>query len=192
MMRVPRRRRKALEMVPLVLARTVAGFRAQLDKWAQSPNIDKALVVRRFAELEQAHERLYRESPAAVIDLIRSPWPREQYVELIFAMMWRVVMADSANRFLTSDNPAFFFEAYGLGNPESEVTFPLASDLALVASWQGPRGGFEFVQAKPILVREVNRRVASGANRFVFYHERCHWIATLAEKPRPFLSRIKW
>ena len=192
MMRVPIRRRKALEMVPSILASTVSGFRAQLEKWAQSSNVNKALVARRLSELEHAKDRFARDPPPAVVEQIHSPWPRWQYVDLVFSMMWRVVVTDSANRFLTSDNPAFFFEAYGLGRPEAEITFPLASDVALLMSWQGPRGRFMFVQAKPRLVGEVNRRVASGAEQFVFYHEKSQWLATLAQKQRPFLSRIQW
>jgi len=192
MMRVPMRRRKALEMVPKVLAETVSKFRAQLDKWAQSSNANKALVARRLCELDRAKDRFARNPPQTVVNQIRSPWPNRQYVGLIFSMMWRGVVADSRNMFLTSDNPAFFFEAYGLGRPEAEITFPLASDVALLMNWQGPRGGFMFVQAKPALVREVNRRVASGAERFVFCHEKSQWIATLAQKPQPFLSRIHW
>ena len=45
---------------------------------------------------------------------------------------------------------------------------------------------------RPSLVKEANRRVVSGAERFLFYHERRDWIATLADKPHPFLSRIQY
>ena len=127
-----------------------------------------------------------------MIDQIRSPWPSEQVLSLVYGMTWRIVLADADNRFLTSDNPASFFEAYGLGKPEAEITFPLSSDMALFASWQGPRERLITVQATPSLVKEANRRVASGAERFLFYHERRDWIGTVADKPHPFLSRIQW
>lgn len=191
-MRVSGRRRKSLEMMPSVLKSTIKEIRTLIDEWAQGPNIDQKLVARRLEEVEQAREKFLHEPPAEVIDHIRSPWPNRKLAELIYEMTWRVVMSDQTTRFLTSDNPAYFFEAYGLGKPETEVTFPLSSNLALLASWQGPREGLIIVQAKPMLVKEVNRRVASGAERFVFYHERRDWIATLADKPRPFLSRIRW
>lgn len=192
MMRVPRRRRKALEMVPSVLADTVAGVRKRLEEWASSTDADQALVARRFTELEAAHKSFGREPPSEVIDQVRSPWPLQRVVELIFTMTWRVIVADASNRFLTSDNPAFFFEGHGLRRPEAEISFPLASDVALHCSWQGSLEQLLFVQAKPPLVKEINRRVASGAERFVFYHERANWIPVLAEKPHPFLSRIQW
>lgn len=192
MMRVPRRRRRSLEMVPSVLTDTIAGFRKRLEGWASSPDADQVLVAHRFAELEAAHEKFVREPPLAVIDQVRSPWPRQRFVDLIFAMTWRVIVVDASTRFLTSDNPAFFFEAYGLGQPEAEISFPLASDVALHGSWQGPREGLVFVQAKPALVREINRRVTSGAERFVFFHKHANWIAAVTEKLHPFLSRILW
>jgi Protein of unknown function (DUF4238) len=191
-MRVPGRRRKSFEMMPPVLERTVEEIRTLINEWAQDPNVDQKLVARRLEEVERAHEKLSHEPPTEVINQIRSPWPNRKFVELIYGMTWRLVISDETNRFLTSDNPAYFFEAYGLGKPETEVTFPLSSDLALLASWQGPREGLIMVQAKPVLVKEVNRRVASGAERFVFYHERRDWVATLADKPRHFLSRIPW
>jgi len=192
MMRGPRRRRKALEMAPSVLADTITGFKKRLEEWASSPDADRALVARRFAELEAVRDKYAREPPSTVIDQVRSPWPRQRFVDLIFAMTWRVIASDASTRFLTSDNPAFFFEAHGLGQPEAEISFPLASDVALHGSWQGPREGLIFVQAKPVLVREINRRIVSGAERFVFYHEHAKWIATIADKPHPFLSRIQW
>lgn len=61
-----------------------------------------------------------------------------------------------------------------------------------VVAQEGPRESLVTVQARPSLVKEANRRVASGAERFLFSHERGDWIATLANKPHPFLSRIQW
>lgn len=192
MMRVPRRRRRALEMAPSVLEKTIAGFRKRILKWASSPDADQVLVARRFVELDIAHKKIARELPSVVISQIRSPWPRQRIVELIYAMAWRVIIADVPERFLTSDNPAFFFEGYGLGRPEAEISFPLASDAALHGSWQGSREGLSFVQARPALVNEINRRVASGAERFVFFHKRANWVVGVTKKAKPYLSRIQW
>jgi hypothetical protein len=192
MMRVPARRRKSLDLVPTVLADIVQQFRSRIDEWARLPGTDQELVARRRVELDEAAERMSDQPPAPVLEQVRSPWPRRQYVELLLAMTWRVVLADTRGRFVTSDNPAFFFEGYGLGSPEAEVTFPLASDVALLMSWQGPRGTTTVAQAKPALTKEVNRRVVSGAERFLFHHANADWIAAVAGKTAPFLSRIQW
>ena len=42
------------------------------------------------------------------------------------------------------------------------------------------------------LVKEFNRRVASTAERFVYYHKQEPWIRDLALKGQPRLNRIRW
>lgn len=192
LMRVPRRRRKAYEILPQVLESTVNEVIGLVARWAQTTSAEPALVSRRFEEIERAREKLGTEPPSEVVDRIRSPWPSENVLALVAAMTWRIVSAGGTGFFLTSDNPAYFFEAYGLGSPESELTFPLASDLALLASWQGKPQQTIYLKAKPALVREVNRRVASGAERFVFYHVREDWVPKITDKQSPYLSRIQW
>ncbi len=192
MMRVPRRHRKASELMPSVLNGVIDEVRSRIEEWAKRPDVDQELVARRLAEVEHAHRKVSQDPPTEVVEQIRSPWPSEKVVGLVHGMTWRIAMSNGENRFLTSDNPAYFFEGYGLGAPEAEITFPLASDIALLASWQGVPRSVISVQAWPELVKEVNRRVASGAERFVFYDERRDWVATVSEKPNPFLRRISW
>lgn len=192
LMRVPRRRRKALEVVPETLVTTINRVSAQIAQWARTTAADPQLVSRRLAELEQAREKFQKEIPAEIIEQIRAPWPTERILTCIVLMTWRIVSANSAGFFITSDNPAVFFEAFGLGRPESELTFPLCSDLALLGSWRGPRGETFLVKAKPALVKEVPRRVASSAERFVFHHAKQDWVRLVAENQNPYLSRIQW
>ena len=191
MMRVPRRRRKAKELLPSVLNDTIEKVRSEIEQLARTSDINPKIVTRRLAEVELYREKLARDPPAPVLEQIRSPWPSAGTVARVHAMTWRIVVANESARFLTSDNPAYFFEDYGLGTPEAELTFPLASDMALLASWQG-QGELRVLTARPALVKEVNRRVASGAERFVFYHERRPWVTALADNPKPLLSRIQW
>lgn len=191
-MRVPARRRRAWELVPSALEDSMNEVRALINDWAQRTDADQPLVARRLTEVDAVQEKLYLEPPSSVTDQIRSPWPSERVLGCVYNMTWRIVSTDRRNCFLTSDNPASFFEGYGLGSAEAELTFPLSSDLALLANWQGPQRSLIILQGKPLIVREVNRRVASGAERFVFYHEERDWVAALANKPRPYLSRILW
>lgn len=191
-MRVPRARRRAKDLLPDAVDSVIRKVQVRIEEWAQNPRTDQTLVARRRAELEPMREKVLAEPPAEIVARIRAPWPSDQMLAFVRAMTWRVVVSDRSGHFLTTDNPAFFFEAQGIAREESEITFPLASDLALLASWQGEPESLIIVQAKSSHVKEVNRRVASGAERFVFYHEREDWIATLANKARPRLSRIKW
>lgn len=192
LMRVPRRRRKAFEMLPGVLEDVIKRATLTITQWAQTSMVDPALKLKRFAELERAREKLRAQPPEEVVKKIRAPWPSEKVLACVIGMTWRIASAGDAGFFLTSDNPAFFFEDYGLGRPESELIFPLASELALLGSWQGAPNETIFVKAKPSLMKEVNRRIASGAERFVFYHACEDWVARVAEKRDPHLSRIKW
>lgn len=179
-------------MVPEVLDETIREVRAQIARWAEKPTTDPELAARRFAEVEAARKKLTTRTPANVLDQIRRPWPSTDVLSLINAMTWRIVSTESDVSFLTSDNPAYFFEGYGLGNEESKLTFPLSSDLALIANWQGRTGETLYPVVPAMTAREVNRRVASGAERFVFYHQRREWVATVSDKRKPYLNRIKW
>ena len=87
-------------------------------------------------------------------------------------MTWRILVSNNENAFLTSDNPFHFFESMGLANPDVEVSVPLSSTVSLHASYQGQPETTLFIHAEPRLVKEINRRTASGADRFLFFH-RC-------------------
>lgn len=41
-------------------------------------------------------------------------------------MAWRLVSIPKGHHLITSDNPAYFFESLGLGQGESELTFPVS------------------------------------------------------------------
>lgn len=192
MLRVPRRRRKALELVPSVLKDTTDRFRARLKKWAADPNADRALVARRLAEVDLAETKLATDLPTEVHQQIRSPWPKQHYVELIHAMTWRLLIAVGSDYFVTGDSPAYFHEAYGLGTDNTEISLPLAPDVALHACRQGRPEELHFINAKGGLVKETNRRIVSVTERFVFCHRPTSWIPTVAAKTNPYLSHIKW
>ena len=192
MMRVPKQRAKALKIVPSALKSTIDAARNTIHGWASSDDTDQALVARRLAEVDRLESVWIQSPPPDVVNRIRSPWPTEKIVALVDSMVWRIVRATEDECFLTSDNPVCIFEAYGIGKPESEIAFPLAPDAALLASWRGPRRGLIEVPRWPAAIREVNRRVVAGSDRFVFFHKNAQWVATLAEKQYLFLSRIQW
>ena len=146
MVRVPRRRVKALAMYPDTLRETATRHREQWEKWADNPDADSTVVARGLAEIERVERKFAADPPSEVVKLIRSPLPSPRYAELLYTMTWRIIRSNS-EKFITSDNPAYFFEAYGIGNPESEVCCPLASDVGLHMSRQGEPGGLLFVQA---------------------------------------------
>ncbi len=193
MYRGPRRRRQSEEMVPGVLETTIAKLQKRIDEWASTKPEDDSMVKRRRAEVDAIAEKYRVEPPQSVTDQVRSPWPSGRVFQIVARKTWRLIVVGAIReQFVTSDSPAFFFEGFGLGDPKSELTFPLSPRLALIADWQGEPYSVQIVSAKPGLIREVNRRVVSGAERFVFSSVPQPWLPVVAGKANPFLSRIDW
>ena len=191
LMRVPERRRRALADAPDVVDQSVDRLVREVRQLVDKQHLNNDLAMRRIAEVEEARGKLKKELPEEVIEQIRSPWPSERIVQSVFRMKWRFARTDGPIFFLTTDNPVFFFAAYGLGTSDSELSFPVSSQLALVASNAMTKDGL-FVEARQSLVKEINVRLASAATRFIFYHKEASWIKTIALKKRPYLSRILW
>ena len=189
--RVPKRRTEAYSMLPSVFEKTITEVRTQIQEWGETTR-NKELFERRLLEVEAIEKKLQNEVPDSIIEQIRQPWASEKMISVICTMTWRVARSPASDFFITSDNPAYFFKAYGIATSKSELTFPISTDLALFASWQGEQNSTIYIQARPALVREANKRLMSGAERFVFSHQQQDWIAKISDKPNPYLSRIQW
>lgn len=150
------------------------------------------LAAKRFAEVERIRQEFCEEPPKEVTYQIESPWPTMKMINAVASMTWRMAFTRGPQFFVTSDNPAFFFEGFGIGKPESEVAFPLAPDLALMGSRQGAPGAILSVEVKEEIVRELNRRMAASAERLIFSHEQQPWLPAVMSKSKPYLSRINW
>lgn len=189
--RVPQARISAERLVPQVLADVASGTREWFTEAARAGHIDEETLAARLAETDAVERKFQEQPPQEVSAVIETPWPFASMLIAIHNMCWRILRAEGPSFFLTSDNPAYFFEGYGLGNSESELTLPLCRDLLLHCSWQ--RGGETRIQpVKERLVKELNRRTGSGAARFVFYHEDADWVLTASNKSVQQLSRINW
>ena len=191
LMRVPKRRTRALANAPEVIDRTVDRVVHKIHQLTDKHLLDNHLAMQRIAEAEEARDKLNNQLPEEVIEHIRSPWPSKRLEQAVFNMKWRFARTDGPVFFLTTDNPVFFFEAYGLGRREAELSFPISSRLALFASNSMHEDGL-FVESRQSLVKEINRRLASSATRFICYHQEAPWIKAIALKKTPYLSRISW
>jgi len=191
MKRVPKRRTEAYAMIPSVFEKAFSKVRTQIQEWGQTTQ-NKEVFERKLLELEAAEKKLQNEAPEFLSEQIREPWANEEWISAIYTMAWRIARSPASDFFITSDNPAYFFKDYGIATPKSELTFPISTDLALFANWQGEQNTTIYVQARPALVREANKRLMSGAERFVFSHRKVDWIAKISDKPNPYLPRIRW
>lgn len=193
LVRVPARRRSAMEKYPERLTDFVSDVRQQLRAMAERlPIVDPSIVAERLAQVDAWAAKHATTPPADLIERIRQPWPSRRMVSGICDMTWRVLISSGPQYFITSDNPAFLFHSVGIINRDSELSFPLSTTHALHGCWQPAPSHLVFVpHVEQKIVREVNRRLASASDR-AFYHEPAPWLVNLLQKPNPHLSKILW
>ncbi len=193
--RVPRQRRWADETYPEILDQVIGDARGRLRQAAAEGVGDPDLIAGRIAEFDRLHAKYSRERPPDLVERIYDPMPTEKVLRALGEMTWRVLsIADGPLCFVTTDNPAFWFreQGFGLGIDEAEISFPLSSRRVLHGSYQRARSKLSFVVARPVFVREINRRLISDAERFVFYHRPAPWIDQILAKKSHHLRRIGW
>jgi len=102
-------------------------------------------------------------------------------VETLKKMTWHFFIAPQGHAFLTGDNPVFIPEQHGLGKNISELSFPISTNVALVASWHSKlKEG--FFKATPQVVKELNRRTAHKASRCLYFSKNLEWVVTLLNR----------
>jgi hypothetical protein len=192
MKRIPARRRHAMEMIPSVLADVTTRVRRELEAIANELRTDPELLAHRLREVDAFEKNAVLQPPAKVLDLIREPWPSEGMLRALFGMTWRILVTSGPQFFATTDNPVFFFRAFGLATKRAEITFPLSTKHALHGSWQKANSDLVYLDVSQRTVKEINRRVASEAERLAFYHEPAQWLLEILPKKKPYLSVIQW
>jgi Protein of unknown function (DUF4238) len=197
--RVPAYREFARELAPQIAPGALASTAQEVRSWIRAgieeghltPEIGEA----RLAEADAIEERFKKEIPPQVWEQIRIPWPSIEMVSLVFHLTWRFVQTKGRSFFITSDNPAFIFKGLGLRHARSELVFPVCSELALHGNWQtGPQNVFvpAEVPNHRQVVHAINRRVACGATRFIYYRAQATWIPDLAKNNQESLGPIVW
>lgn len=171
-------------------------FRETRKLFAEAP-AETQLELLQKQELMQKIDQLESDwsarTPDSITRLIRTPHKSSGTTEGISKMAWELIPAPPNMRFVTSDTPAHMFDWMGISRPESEYTITLSSGLALVAHNQGMPGEIRRNgMAKPHLVKEINRRIISTTQRFVFSSRSEFWIELMAKNPNLHLNAIRW
>jgi len=188
--RGPRHRNKSLDHVPRIIDETLAETEAAIRQWiADEPENPKA--HHRLQELEFERTNLTNEIPQNIIEQIRRPFWSERTVECIHNMLWHVIPASPGMHFVTCDTPAHTFECFGLGTLDSEYTITLSKDFALIGEHKR-NWGIVYEKPNSQITKEINRRILSHAERFVYSHGDSAWIDNVAQKKNPYLSLINW
>ena len=189
--RGPRQRRKTLEEIaPQAIESVRKEIEADSREWIKESDGDPWAVAR-LKELEEVREKFSRILPENITKMARTPFWSEATVECVHNMVWRILPASPETFFVTSDTPTHLWENAGVGTPESELTFPIGKDLAMLGSHIGRPATVECVSPQANLVDEINRRMVADAERFIFSHVKEDWIAEWVENP-PSLNKIGW
>ena len=186
--RVPALRSKLISQLPSTKREVIADILRNIEPVAAKLNTTPSELRK---EIEQWDEEVNATRITDKSPVVSPQWTSPDVVGSLYAMTWRVIRS-GRNCFLTSDNPVFFDERLGLKNPYSEVSFPLGSNVALHASWQGPQEALFFFDGNSSLIDELNRRTAFNTDRFAFYHTNSPAIPSLISTRRPQLHPILW
>jgi len=189
LMRVPKGLDRMKEHAPAVLNDVFREFETAIEQLTKRYPEKAPILQKRREQLKRLRIGYESEFPREIWYRSIFPDKHPRLVELLPDMTWIFYTTDKKQPLLTSDNPFFFFESLGVGRPESEVSFPISSDVALWATWRTDlKEG--FVPAKDSLIREFNRRTVSIAKRHLFYSRNEKWVVSLANKKAVRLNGI--
>lgn len=190
MKRVPRGKERVSELAPNVVGRLAQEIDEEFSIAAAEQPDRIEFIKRRRVKIQEILDRCSKEPPKQIwLDNI-PPETTPRVVAAMSSMTWRFLTFEQRPAILTSDNPVFYFTGIGIGKPESEVTFPISSHIALWASWRAdlPEGYFPTTTQ---VVKELNRRMAYNATRYLFHSEDEDWILPFFKKGRWKLHRFQ-
>lgn len=182
--RVPEGKNRVKKRAPELAADIQESLYRTLDKIAEKDPSKKSIAQSRKAEADGILKRLSQDPPPEIWHRTIPAESTPRMVEAIATMTWRFLTFDERPAFLTCDNPVFFFPQLGIGRMESELSFPISSNIMLWATRRTdiPEGYFP---TKMIIVKEMTRRTATVTTRYVFHATEENWIL-------PFLAKGQW
>jgi hypothetical protein len=183
--RVPQNKRYFREHAPYV-AQSLKKELCLALKDAASRNPEKAdLCTRREQKILGILDKISEDPPKEVWQRGIPPEMTPGVLEAIKSMTWTFLTFEDRPAFLTCDNPVFWFGGIGIGGrPESEISFPISSHMILWLSWKKDVSE-GYYQATEAIVKEMNRRTALNATRYLYHALDEAWIL-------PFVLKGKW
>jgi hypothetical protein len=189
LVRVPRHRQRVQRMIPKVTTDVFDKFEADIGTVIESSSREARALGERLVEVKRLRQRWEIQLPEDVQRHAVQPRVSPTLTEVVAAMTWRFLTSDTGPAFLTSDNPVFFYEGYGIAKLRSEVTFPISRDIALWATWRTDLAQ-GFFPASSQAAKEINRRTISIATRWVFHSRSESWPVDMVNKKKHKLNRL--
>jgi hypothetical protein len=181
--RVPRGRERIAEYTPKVADEVKAEIVDALMAFVEDdPTLQEFADLRRL-QVEEIISRIKENPPKELWHQGLMSHGSPRIIDSLLSMNWHFIYTD-CNQFMTCDNPLFFFESVGIEHKKSELTLPFSSGVAL---WATRRAGPEdqYIDAPIAMVKEINRRTAHNATRFVYSKTNESWML-------PFVRKLKY
>lgn len=188
--RVPRGLERTKSLFPQILEDTFARVEKDILRLIKEHPSKTRSLEAALLQLPSIKARYANEFPTNVWYDGLKPDMTPQLLTILPAMTWRFLTSDRGQPFLTNDNPLFFFESMGMGKPESEIMFPISSSIALLGTWQKNLVEGYFHATEPI-IKEINRRTAYNASRYVYYSQEAAWVVSLVNRKTWRLNKIR-
>lgn len=187
--RVPQSKIRMKEIAPGVAQQQQEKWDQEISKLVTEHPDKTDLLKTRRAEIKKNLEKYSLNPPKDFWLSLIPPERTPNVINVLQQMTWHFLTFDEYPAFLTCDNPVFYFTWMGIGKPESEVTFPISSNIVLWATW---REDIEekYSEIKRQAIKEINRRTATNATRFVYHARDESWIPKFISKKNHNLNRL--
>ena len=181
--RVPSTRRKFLERAPEKLEE----LKMDAEQLASELGATPRVVAEGLGRLENELS-----NPIPMTSKIAQyQWTSQEFIDALLGMDWTVLIARGLERFVTGDNPGYFDWHYGLIKPESELASPLSPSTVLHMGRRKLKdGSIDHIDATSAQVKEINRRMILGSERFIFSHQEHPWVKDVLRNPVRQWKRI--
>jgi hypothetical protein len=177
------------DLIPTQAESTRSEVHAALNQLQhQDPSLAE-VIARKHREADEIVNRMTSDGGIEIWQKMLTSHQSLRVEQTLLGMNWTFLTSDDVPS-ITGDNPVFFFEHEGIGNPSSELTVPLSTTVSLWAS-HGLRKYGHYVTARPFAAREINRRTASRATRYVFDRDNAPWILPVLVKESHHHLRLR-
>ena len=179
--RVPQSKIRMKKMAPAVAQSLQQKWDKEISKLILENPSQTDLFEKRRAEIKANLNKYSKNLPKDFWLELIPPERTPNIVKVIPKMTWLFLTCETFPAFLTCDNPVFYFQGIGVGKLESEITFPISSNIVLWATW---RSGIQegYSQIKNQAIKEINRRTATNATRFIYHAKDEDWIPRFINK----------
>jgi len=187
--RVPQSKIRMKKTAPNIAQSLQQKWDKEISKLLLENPSQKELFEKRRMEIKTNLDKYSKNIPKDFWLELIPPERTPNTVEAISKMTWLFLTYEKFPVFLTCDNPVFYFQGMGIGKPESEITFPISSNIVLWATWRSDiQEGYSLIKNQAI--KEINRRTATNATRFIYHLKDEDWIPRFINKQEHQLNLL--